>query len=418
VKALLLHHLGVPCVTRIRKSEESISQTDIIYFLNPAAIVRYEPDGAVITPPILYSSFIYADADLAKLLRQKFFPGKGLPEKIISLLLENRVISEERTISPRYREMYVETKDLPTQVLLDVTSACNCNCITCYHKADLDGHTPPLADVLYSIEKLKELGISLFEVTGGEPFLRKDLCDILDRLTELHLHFYVVTNGEFLKDADERLIAALKNGLGLAVSLDGVGETHDRVRQRPGLYDKLIAGLDVMSEAGVQIYLISTLNNENMGCISEMIAVAKRYGTTIHLRPTIRTGAAIMNNLESRNLSDVLKEFLGHPNVRNGLLRTKKTIPEARYYGCGIRKRISVNSFGVLFPCVMDRDRQLVNISKLDQRDFVQKLRIETETFLNRNDLCRTCEANKGKYGIICGGFCRFSMSHRKGVIS
>ena len=411
-----MHHLGVPCISKVKKTKKTLCQDDRIYYLNPQAIVRYEPGGATITPPMLYSTFIRADNELSDLLRKRSFPAKGLATETLSLLLENKVILEDRQTDEKYREMFVEENGLPTQVLLEVTSSCNCDCIMCYHKADLDGYTPPIEDIFRRVRKLKELGIGLFEVTGGEPLLRKDLDKILSYIEDQGLHFYVVTNGEYLKDIDDGLIAVLKRGLGLAVSIDGIGETHNRVRQRPGLYDKVVSGLDFISKKGIKVYLISTLNQENISCIEEMIAVAKRYNTTIHIRPTINTGGAAINKLEKINLADQLKKYLKDENVRNGLLSTKKSIPEARYYGCGTRKRISVSPSGILFSCVMDRSKPMNDIEKYDQKMILGELREETESFLKKHNLCKSCKVNDGKPEPVCGGFCRFSQSYLKGL--
>jgi len=407
-----LHHLAVPCIVKIRESDESLCKKSDMYYLNPSAIIRYEPSGAVVTPPMLYSSFLFVDKEMAEILMGRSFSGKGLPNYILSMLLENEVILSEPVSGQAYREMHVGISGLPTQVLFEVTSYCNCDCIACYHKSDLDHYIPSLDHLLMRISKLKELGIGLFEVTGGEPFSRDDLCQVLTYIKRLGLHFYVVTNGEFLLDSPRELIDILKNGLGLAVSLDGIGEVHNRVRRRSGLYDRMMQGLNFLYSERVKIYFISTLNRENLISAEEMIAVAKRYNTTVHFRPTIKTGAAVLNNLEQVDLAKELGALLKHPNVRNGLLSTKKIISKARYYGCGLRKRISVDSHGVLYPCVMDRSCFLGNIKDYSETSLVSELEDETRRLLMQNEKCCKCIHNEKT--IICGGFCRFSNSYKK----
>lgn len=407
-----LHHLAVPCIVKIREADESLCQKSDMYYLNPSAIIRYEPSGAVVTPPMLYSSFLFVDREIAEMFRNRSFSGKGLPNYMLSILLENEVILTEPVLDQVYREMHVGISGLPTQVLFEVTSYCNCDCIACYHKSDLDHYIPPLDHLLMRISKLKELGVGLFEVTGGEPTSRGDLCQILTFIQQSGLHFYVVTNGEFLIDLSGETVNVLKNGLGLAVSLDGVGEVHNRVRRRSGLYGKMMQGLDFLYSEGVKIYFISTLNRENLSSAEEMITVAKRYNTTVHFRPTIKTGAAVLNKLEQVDLAKELGSLLKHPNVRNGLLNTKKIISGARYYGCGLRKRISVDSHGVLYPCVMDRSCFLGNINDYSETLLVSELEDETRRLLMQNENCRKCIHNEK--AIICGGFCRFSNRYKK----
>jgi MoaA/NifB/PqqE/SkfB family radical SAM enzyme len=408
--AMNLHHLAVPCIAKEKEKSETTYQGDGVFHLNPMAIIRYEPDGAVITPPMLYSSFLWVDGEAADLLRQRSFAGHGLADDFLNQLLENQVIFSEKPTKEKYREVRVRVSGLPTQVLLDVTSYCNCNCLACYHHADLNGHVPTLNELTERISALKQLGLTLVEVTGGEPFSRGDLRQVLNHISGQGMHFYVVTNGEYLAESSPELITELKRGLGLAVSLDGVGEVHDRIRRRPGLYDKVIKGLDMCRTNGLTTYLIATLSRTSMGCIQEMVGVAERFGTTIHFRPAMRTGAAIINMLESVDLARELGGLLRHPNVRNGLLSTKKNMPRSRYYGCGLRKRISVDSHGFLYPCVMDRSRHSRRIEEFTNVSLMAALEQETVEFLAGCENCRNCEHNKNR--ICCGGFCRFSKRH------
>lgn len=417
MKAMVLYNLGVPCIASVQSGDESFYQGNEIVFVNPQAVIRYEPGGAVVTPPLLYSTFLYVDQELADMLSQKVFSTKELPLSTLMLLFENCVILKNEPREKNYRETHVNKPGLPTLALVDVTSACNCRCLMCYHIQDLDSYTPPLEDIEKWIAKLKELGVGLIEVTGGEPLLRKDLVKILKYILELKLHFYVVTNGEFLANMDSKLVEVLKSGLGIGISLDGIGAAHDQIRQNPGLYDKLLAGLDFSFKNNLRVYLISTLNKTNFVFVPEMVKIAERYNTTLHVRPTIRTGNALSNDMGDIDLSVPLKPFLASSHVRNGLLNTKKSIPQSRYYGCGIQRRISINSRGVLYPCVMDRNKPLGCIENYTIETLVKTLAAETRILLDRHEDCRDCKFNNRNDEIpICGGFCRFSKSYKKGV--
>lgn len=415
MKAQLLHHLGAPCIAKVREPTGVSFAGPELYYLNPSCLIRREPGGAVVTPAHLYSAFICLDDELLSHVTRKSFLLTGLPVETAQLLIENKVVVTDELSGQRHKELVVEVPGLPTQVLLDVTSECNCQCDHCYHADDLNNFRPSLGDVFKRIQKLKSLGISIFEVTGGEPLQRPDLADILDFIAAEGLHYYVVTNGEMLEDASDLLIRTLRCGLGLAVSIDGVDQRHDQIRHRPGLYGKLMKGLDLAHANKIPIYFISTLNQSNVDQVPAMIEVATRFETTLHLRPTIMTGNALHSGIERSDLRVALHPYFGVSNIRNGLLSTKKTIPEARYYGCGLRKRISVNSQGILYPCVMDRSEILRPIESYDQQSLVNALQAEAKTYLRNSPFCSQCSLND-KYGsdIYCGGLCRFSQSYTK----
>ncbi|MDF1496504.1 MAG: methyltransferase domain-containing protein [Patescibacteria group bacterium] len=409
---MLLHHLGAPCIANIRKTDPEIETEVQIWNINPEVVIRYEPGGAVLTPAMLYASFIWVDENLATSIKSGQLQRSGVPTTTWNLLIENSILLEDKAPLCHSRITTVQVCGLPTQVLLDVTSACQCDCIACYHKQDLNGHTPTKKELLARIKHLRELGISLFEVTGGEPTLYPELSDILNYIHESGAHYYIVTNGEYLESANKELWQALQNGLGIAVSLDGVGPIHDMVRRRPGLYDKLNRGLDCAKLNGVKPYLISTLHSSNVKDVPQMIELAEKYDTTVHLRPTIQTGAALTNSIGRQSLKELLAQYFGHPHVRNGLLSTKKSIPRARYYGCGIRKRISVDTQGKIYPCVMDRTRHIGRLDLHDQRSLVHALNYETRRFTQNHAICNSCDRSKQPTE-DCGGFCRFSKSYQ-----
>ncbi|MCL4206453.1 MAG: radical SAM protein [Pirellulaceae bacterium] len=120
---------------------------------------------------------------------------------------------------------------LPRMLTYTVTFGCNARCIMC------DSWKMPARNEL-TLDDLKRVFAQLprldaVRLTGGEPFVRRDLGDIADltvqRLRPLVLH--VTTNG-FLTDRVVRFCEQRDRGtkLHLLVSVDGVGEKHNRVR--------------------------------------------------------------------------------------------------------------------------------------------------------------------------------------------
>jgi radical SAM protein with 4Fe4S-binding SPASM domain len=381
------------------------------YYLNPSVIVRYEPSGAIIMPSKFYLSPIFIDKELSLLIRQKKFPINGLTQETVENLIKNEIIVEKDIQSENYREIFAETDNLPIHAFLEVTARCNCDCITCYHKEDLDGYEPPLKDVLKRIDCMKNMGIGLVEITGGEALLRDDICSILEKTTELGMNFYIVTNGEYLGKIDKETVSAIKNSLGVVVvSLDGVGSVQDRVRGRPGLYNNIIKGLNFVKDNQIKPYLVSTIHQGNVDCVPKIIAVAKKYKTIVQFRPAVNAGAAKENNLKTFDPKEIFS-YLNDKNVLNKFLSTKREIPPSRYYGCNTLKRISIDTRGYIFPCPMDRTKKIEHIEKYNQKTLSRDLVAEVEKMLSTHNNCKLCKINNN--GIKCGGFCRFSKSYR-----
>lgn len=368
-------------------------------------IIRQEPSGSTIVTPGLYASFFWVDKKTTKSLLNNDF--SQVSTKDLVRLYQSGIIIENN--NNYVKTFKVDNDLLPSQVLLEATSNCDCDCKACYHKKDLNKGSPSKKDLLERVDKLCDLGLMVFEVTGGEPLLRNDLQEILKRIDNNGRNYYIVTNGGQLKNKNEDFFKTLKNSLGLAVSIDGYGKNHDKIRKRKGLFDDLLIGLEKLCENNIPEYLVTTLGDHNYSDVPKLINLAKNFNTTLHLRPAIKTGNAVFNKINSKDAHIVLKQYLSNKHVRNGFLATKKTIPESRWYGCGIRKRISIDVKGYLYPCVMDRNSKLGNLNEYIPERVISDLLEETEKFLI--PLCEECDINKDE--IRCGGFCRFSYSHQ-----
>jgi MoaA/NifB/PqqE/SkfB family radical SAM enzyme len=135
-------------------------------------------------------------------------------------------------------------------VILFVTSICNARCRTCFYWLELNRK----GDMTF--EELSRLSSTMPEfhdlwISGGEPFLRKDLGRIIE-LFYRHNHIRDVripTNGlpteQTLLTVKGILESCPELHLEVDISIDGFGETHDRIRGVPGNFEK---ALDTLSD--------------------------------------------------------------------------------------------------------------------------------------------------------------------------
>lgn len=121
--------------------------------------------------------------------------------------------------------------------------------------------------------------------TGGEPFLRKDIFDIINYSVSLGLKTEVVSNGSLINNpgfAENIIDSGLKN---IAVSLDGAcADTHDSIRAVSGAHKKAVDALNYLFQAkkikgqGPQISAWVTIMNENVPELYDIISLAKKSG--------------------------------------------------------------------------------------------------------------------------------------------
>jgi MoaA/NifB/PqqE/SkfB family radical SAM enzyme len=137
---------------------------------------------------------------------------------------------------------------LPFSIVVSVSYRCNSKCKTC------DVWRKPNDDM--SVDEWRKvfanLGHSPFYLTftGGEPFLRADLHEMVIAGAELCRPGVITipTNGlltkRILDQVDQICGAAPQAKIGINLSLDGIGEEHDEIRQVPGNWERAMATWD------------------------------------------------------------------------------------------------------------------------------------------------------------------------------
>lgn len=140
-------------------------------------------------------------------------------------------------------------KHRPIQLTFFVTRKCNARCPFCFYLAGAAApaaHGPELS--LPEIERIAGgLGSLLWlAFSGGEPYLRRDLPEIscvFYRRNRPAIMLYP-TNGltpELIAEQTERILRDCpRSVIAVKLSLDGIGEAHDRLRGTPGGFAKVI----------------------------------------------------------------------------------------------------------------------------------------------------------------------------------
>ena len=140
-------------------------------------------------------------------------------------------------------------KRRPIQLTFFLTRRCNARCPFCFYLQSADPAPAPGAELaLDEIERLaRPLGSLLWlAFSGGEVFLRGDLVEI-SRLFYTYNRPAIMllpTNGllpELIRERTERILAECpRSVIALKLSLDGIGEDHDRLRATPGSFERVM----------------------------------------------------------------------------------------------------------------------------------------------------------------------------------
>lgn len=146
---------------------------------------------------------------------------------------------------------------------ISVTDRCNLRCRYCLPEEGID--LKPHEDIL-SFEEMSRiaracvvLGINKVRLTGGEPLVRKDLVQLIERLSLIEglEDLSLTTNGLLLADYARQLKdAGLKR---INLSLDSLDGERFRFISRGGKLKKILSGIDIAIESGFRPLKINTV---------------------------------------------------------------------------------------------------------------------------------------------------------------
>lgn len=168
---------------------------------------------------------------------------------------------------------------VPLAVSYIITNRCNYSCSYC---ARWRTPMPELTtdQVCRMMSELKTLGTRFFQITGGEPFLREDLHEVVRHGKQCGFHIGLNTNGSLL----DRNPEALKYIDSVALSLDGGCTIHETVRP-PGSFDAVLSAIDTFKEQGIPVRITTTLTAHNTGSVDELVDLAAEKDVTISFQP-------------------------------------------------------------------------------------------------------------------------------------
>jgi MoaA/NifB/PqqE/SkfB family radical SAM enzyme len=211
-----------------------------------------------------------------------------------------------------------EAPERPIGAKLELTYACNLRCGFCY--TDSPRHTlqrtPELSDEQWRevVRQSLDLGIVEAVVTGGEPFLRRELTlGVVEELAGEGVGVTLNTNGWFVDDEVASRLGALR-GVTAHVSLDGArAGLHDGSRGVPGSWRRAIEGINRLLGAGVGVCVVHVVTPENADAVPDFLEQMWTLGVPwVRVTPVVVTGAAARGGdwkISRRALQEAVDKF-------------------------------------------------------------------------------------------------------------
>jgi len=167
---------------------------------------------------------------------------------------------------------------VPIDAVIAVTYRCDSRCTMCNIWQLPSGAELAPQDYRKLPRTLRDINI-----TGGEPFLRDDLVEIVRVLDEHcdHPRIVISTNGFERRRIMHAAPELMKMGrkVGLAVSLDGIGEKHDEIRGVPGGFDKVVETLTQLRTIRYRnVRVAFTAQRDNVKHLGAVYDLSRQFG--------------------------------------------------------------------------------------------------------------------------------------------
>jgi len=169
-------------------------------------------------------------------------------------------------------------RDPPGPVVIwNLIRRCNLNCLHCYSLStdtDFPGELNQ-AEVFSTMDDLKGFHVPVLILSGGEPLLRRDIFDISSHAKKMGFYVGLSTNGTMITKDNISDIAGVGYDY-VGISLDGIGETHDKFRRRQGAFEASMEGIRLCREAGIKIGIRFTMTKDNAEDLPKLLDLMER----------------------------------------------------------------------------------------------------------------------------------------------
>ena len=267
-------------------------------------------------------------------------------------LFENYTRAKE--ISQKMRD---EGIVVPKVLTISPSMRCNLDCIGCYAKGYLKDGELSLEEIDRVINEAKDLGIFLFLISGGEPFFREGLLDVLT--CHRDVVSWIFTNGTLFTQAVADRLEKCRTIFPL-FSIEGFKRETDTWRGK-GTYEKIILAMESARKRNIQFGFSTTVTKRNISAVTQEEFIDGM------IEAGCKVGIYLDYNHKDNNVPDTfscdraeklfLKEVVDKYNEREDFALVNQSHWEEMAGGClgAGRGLLHINSQGGVEPCPMVR---------------------------------------------------------------
>lgn len=288
----------------------------------------------------------------------KFYALLGIAKLITENKISTATVSSKNNSFEIIDESHIH---YPESLHIELTKKCNLKCYYCYNESAPHVNETALSSeqIFLLLSELSEKGLTVVEITGGEPLLHPDFFKIVDYCYNHLQLFSILTNGTLINEAFVEKIMPYKSKIVFSISLDSYNKAdYEYKSQVPGSFEKVSRAIELLSKSGFIVRASMSIDDKNWDQIEKTLLYAKSLGATkFTYSPIIPVGRAAnsKNNWNNVNPKDVFEyeQFIVNKYSDYVQLLDNQSIKElSQEGGCGAGSRTFVmNPQGIVRMC-------------------------------------------------------------------
>ena len=244
------------------------------------------------------------------------------------------------------------------RVIWEVTNKCNYHCPYCIFSSTNNSKENELTteQALNLVNEIKELGYTHLKITGGEPFLRKDIMKLLKQARLLNLKTDISTNASLITNKVARNLSEL--GLDMVhVSLDGHTKAIHEIARGENTYEPTLRGIkNLTAQPNIYVRIGCLIFKENENYLKEIAEFCEELGANeiiFSMMEAVGRGNSAKYLISEKPASYFVSQING---IRLDKIKVSFNFPQEKQNdltcACpGGKRFLFINSVGTVSPC-------------------------------------------------------------------